>query len=60
MPTITVWAPIARARGQEAWDEHRELIETISDKNGRKAGELMRKHTERTRKIYQQRAAGSK
>jgi DNA-binding GntR family transcriptional regulator len=53
------YRPIARARGQEAWDEHRELIETIASKNGRKAGDLMRKHTERTRKIYEQRAAGN-
>jgi DNA-binding GntR family transcriptional regulator len=49
------YRPIARARGQEAWDEHRELIEVIASRNGRKAGDLMRKHTERTRKIYQQR-----
>jgi DNA-binding GntR family transcriptional regulator len=53
------YRPIARARGQEAWDEHRELIETIASGNGRKAGDLMRKHTERTRKIYQQQAATS-
>ncbi|GLY96670.1 GntR family transcriptional regulator [Actinoplanes sp. NBRC 103695] len=51
------YRPIARARGKEAWDEHRELIETIASGNGRRAGELMRKHTERTRKIYEQRAA---
>lgn len=53
------YRPIARARGKEAWDEHRELIETIASGNGRRAGELMRKHTERTRKIYEQRAETS-
>jgi DNA-binding GntR family transcriptional regulator len=50
------YRPIARARGREAWDEHRELIEVIASGNDRKAGDLMRKHTERTRKIYQDRA----
>ncbi|EXG81546.1 transcriptional regulator [Cryptosporangium arvum DSM 44712] len=51
------YRPIARSRGREAWDEHRELIETIAGGNARKAGELMRKHTERTRKTYHVRAA---
>lgn len=44
--------PIARSRGAEAWLEHRELIEAIEAHNARKAGELMRKHTERTRDSY--------
>ncbi|GAA0236286.1 GntR family transcriptional regulator [Cryptosporangium japonicum] len=51
------YRPIARSRGREAWDEHRELIETIAGGNTRKAGDLMRKHTERTRKTYHVRAA---
>ncbi|MEQ4299892.1 GntR family transcriptional regulator [Plantactinospora sp. B6F1] len=49
------YAPIARSRGREAWDEHAELIEVIASRNGRRAGELMRKHTERTRESYHQR-----
>ena len=51
------YRPIARSRGREAWDEHRELIEVIAGGNAKKAGDLMRKHTERTRKTYQSRAA---
>jgi DNA-binding GntR family transcriptional regulator len=46
------YRPIARSRGGEAWDEHRELIEVIASRNGRRAGDLMRKHTERTRESY--------
>ncbi|GAB3975937.1 GntR family transcriptional regulator [Plantactinospora veratri] len=49
------YSPIARSRGREAWDEHAELIEVIASRNGRRAGELMRKHTERTRESYHQR-----
>ncbi|MFI5956072.1 GntR family transcriptional regulator [Cryptosporangium sp. NPDC051539] len=51
------YRPIARSRGQEAWDEHREIIEVIAGGNARKAGDLMRRHTERTRKTYHARAA---
>jgi len=51
------YRPIARSRGREAWDEHRELIEVIAGGNAKKAGELMRRHTERTRKTYHTRAA---
>ena len=46
------YLPIARARGQEAWDEHAELIEAIASRSGKRAGDLMRRHTERTREIY--------
>jgi DNA-binding GntR family transcriptional regulator len=46
------YRPIARSRGREAWDEHRELIEVLASRNGRRAGELMRRHTERTRESY--------
>lgn len=53
------YRPIARARGQEAWDEHRELIEVIAEGKSKRAGDLMRRHTERTRKIYQQSATES-
>jgi DNA-binding GntR family transcriptional regulator len=50
------YRPIARSRGKEAWDEHRELIEVIAGGNAKKAGDLMRKHTERTRKTYHARS----
>lgn len=47
--------PIARSRGKDAWDEHAELIEAIARRNSRRAGDLMRRHTERTREIYHER-----
>jgi DNA-binding GntR family transcriptional regulator len=49
------YLPIARARGKDAWDEHAELIDAISNRNGKRAGDLMRRHTERTRQIYHER-----
>ncbi|MEO3744086.1 GntR family transcriptional regulator [Plantactinospora sp. B5E13] len=49
------YAPIAQSRGREAWDEHAALIEVIAGRNSRRAAELMRKHTERTRESYHQR-----
>jgi DNA-binding GntR family transcriptional regulator len=51
------YRPIARSRGREAWDEHRELIEVIAGRNGKRAGDMMRRHTERTRESYHQRSA---
>ncbi|HKT06067.1 MAG TPA: GntR family transcriptional regulator [Rugosimonospora sp.] len=52
------YRPIAQLRAKEAWDEHRELIEVIASGNSRRAGELMRRHTERTRESYHQVVAG--
>jgi DNA-binding GntR family transcriptional regulator len=49
------YLPIARVRGKAAWDEHAELIEAIAEGNGGRAGDLMRRHTERTREMYHQR-----
>jgi DNA-binding GntR family transcriptional regulator len=49
------YMPIAQARGKDAWDEHAEIIEAIASRNGRRAGDLMRRHTERTRQIHHQR-----
>lgn len=46
------YAPIARSRGGEAWEEHAALIEAIASRNGRRAADLMRRHTERTRAEY--------
>jgi DNA-binding GntR family transcriptional regulator len=46
------YSPIVRSRGRESWDEHRELIEVIASRSGRRAGDLMRRHTERTRESY--------
>ncbi|RKR86087.1 GntR family transcriptional regulator [Micromonospora pisi] len=49
------YAPIARSRGREAWDEHAALIEVIASRNGKRAGDMMRRHTERTRESYHKR-----
>jgi DNA-binding GntR family transcriptional regulator len=49
------YRPIALIRGKDAWDEHAELITAIAGRSGRRAGDLMRRHTERTREIYHQR-----
>src|SRR6202158_2933113 len=49
------YMPIARARGTDAWDEHADLIEAIGRRSSRRAGDLMRRHTERSRESYQER-----
>jgi DNA-binding GntR family transcriptional regulator len=49
------YLPIARARGKDAWDEHVELIQAIGRRNASRAGDLMRRHTERTRETYHER-----
>ena len=49
------YRPIARSRGGEAWDEHRALIEVIASRNGKRAADMMRRHTERTRETYHER-----
>jgi DNA-binding GntR family transcriptional regulator len=49
------YTPIARPRGNGSWNEHAELIEAISKKNADLAGEVMARHTERTRKAYHDR-----
>jgi DNA-binding GntR family transcriptional regulator len=54
------YLPIARARGKDAWDEHAELIDAIGRRNSGRAGDLMHRHTERTREIYHERRATAK
>jgi DNA-binding GntR family transcriptional regulator len=49
------YLPIARARGKDAWDEHAEVIDAITRGNARQAGDLMRRHTERTREMHHER-----
>lgn len=51
------YLPIARSRGQDAWDEHAEIIEAIAGKDADRAAILMRQHAERTREIYHERRA---
>lgn len=46
------YAPLAKARGQEAWDEHAEFIRAIEAGDGDQASAVMRRHTERTRTMW--------
>jgi DNA-binding GntR family transcriptional regulator len=48
------YMPIAQVRSRDAWQEHAELIDAIADRDGGRAGALMRMHTERTRVIYRE------
>jgi DNA-binding FadR family transcriptional regulator len=48
------YTPIARPRGQEAWNEHDTLVKAIGDGNAPLAEQLMRAHTERTTEFYRQ------
>jgi DNA-binding GntR family transcriptional regulator len=48
------YMPIAQVRSRDAWEEHAELIDAIADRDGGRAGALMRMHTERTRVIYRE------
>jgi DNA-binding GntR family transcriptional regulator len=50
------YTPIARQRGHQSWDEHRELIAAIAAKDEARAVEVMRAHTEHTRASYHERA----
>ncbi|MFF1911527.1 GntR family transcriptional regulator [Streptomyces sp. NPDC058239] len=49
------YTPVARRRGTQSWIEHRSLIAAISSRDERRATEIMRAHTEHTRKTYHQR-----
>lgn len=46
------YIPIAQPRGHDAWAEHAELIKAISAADADLAGDVMSRHTERTRKVY--------
>ncbi|MFF2961633.1 GntR family transcriptional regulator [Streptomyces sp. NPDC057963] len=49
------YTPVARQRGSRSWIEHRSLIAAISSRDGQRAMEIMRAHTEHTRRTYHQR-----
>ncbi|MFD7445970.1 GntR family transcriptional regulator [Streptomyces sp. NPDC059909] len=49
------YTPVARQRGKQSWIEHRELISAISARDEQRATEVMRAHTEHTRRTYHQR-----
>ncbi|MBZ4016911.1 GntR family transcriptional regulator [Streptomyces purpurogeneiscleroticus] len=50
------YTPVARQRGKQSWIEHRELIDVIAEGDGPRAAEMMRAHTEHTRRTYRERA----
>ncbi|MFD8079323.1 GntR family transcriptional regulator [Streptomyces sp. NPDC059718] len=50
------YTPVARQRGMQSWVEHRELIAAIADRDGERAQQVMRAHTEHTRTSYHQRS----
>jgi len=52
------YTPVARQRGTQSWVEHRELIEAIASRDEQRATEVMRAHTEHTRRTYHQRDRG--
>jgi DNA-binding GntR family transcriptional regulator len=52
------YTPVAPARGQASWREHARVISAIADRDAEKASNVMREHTERTRKVYHETVAG--
>ncbi len=52
------YTPVARQRGKQSWIEHRELIAAISDRDEQRATQVMRAHTEHTRRTYHERSDG--
>jgi DNA-binding GntR family transcriptional regulator len=51
------YTPIAKPRGKEAWNEHSQLIKAIAKGDADRAGEIMRRHTERTTDFYRRQIA---
>jgi DNA-binding GntR family transcriptional regulator len=49
------YTPVARQRGPESWREHAELIDALAEHDGERAAQIMREHTEHTRRSYHQR-----
>jgi DNA-binding GntR family transcriptional regulator len=46
------YTPVVRRRGNRSWIEHHSLIAAISSRDEQRATEIMRAHTEHTRKTY--------
>jgi DNA-binding GntR family transcriptional regulator len=44
--------PVARQRGHTSWEEHEALIDAIEAGDAPRAAEIMREHTEHTRRSY--------
>jgi DNA-binding GntR family transcriptional regulator len=49
------YTPVARQRGTESWTEHAALIDALAEHDGERAAQIMREHTEQTRRSYHQR-----
>jgi len=49
------YTPVARQRGRRSWIEHERLIDAIAAHDGEKAAQVMREHTEHTRRSYHER-----
>jgi DNA-binding GntR family transcriptional regulator len=43
---------VMRTRSADSWREHAELVEAIAERDAELAGEVMRRHAERTRSLY--------
>jgi DNA-binding GntR family transcriptional regulator len=46
------YTPVAPVRGAASWREHNRLVKAISEGDEDKAAQIMREHTEHTRKAY--------
>lgn len=46
------YTAVAQARGHASWQEHGEIVEAIADHDEARAAQVMRHHTEYTRKAY--------
>jgi DNA-binding GntR family transcriptional regulator len=46
------YTPVAPVRGAASWREHSRLVKAIGDSDEDKAAQIMREHTEHTRKAY--------
>ncbi|MCG5220936.1 GntR family transcriptional regulator [Streptosporangium sp. KLBMP 9127] len=46
------YTPVARHRGAKSWEEHTALIDAIEAGDSHRAAEVMRDHTEHTRRSY--------
>ncbi|ASU83752.1 GntR family transcriptional regulator [Nocardiopsis gilva YIM 90087] len=53
------YTPVARTRGGSSWDEHDRLVDAVAAGDADAAADLMREHTERTRRTYHERVGGT-
>jgi DNA-binding GntR family transcriptional regulator len=49
------YTPVARQRGAQSWEEHAALIDAIAAHDQDRAAQVMREHTEQTRRSFHQR-----